>query len=460
MLQKTTILKRINLIIFLFFLVFASFTSFAQKVKIDGVAVVIGKNIVLNSDIDKFKQEIEKRSEGKIKISDCEMLEELMQQKLLSHHAVVDSVTVSDAEITANVDRNIAYFTQEFGSVDKVIKAYGFNSIEDLKNEIYTVEKDNLLIQREQAKITEKVDVTPEEVRLYFNGLKDKGELPEIPAEVEIAQIVFKAIPSQEEDDRIIEKLNELKTQIEEGANFKMKAIINSEDPGVTSNGGEYEVTKESPFIKEFKETAFSLDIDQVSKPFKSDFGYHIMQLHEIRGNKRVASHILMRPNVSDQLIKDTKIKADQVKQDILDGKITFEDAVKQYSQDDDTKNDGGLITNPYNGESKFDLTRMDPDLYGRVAELKKGEYTDVFFDQDQSGIKMFKFMLMRERTDTHVADLVQDYVKIQELALTKKKEEVITKWSKEKIKDTYIKLSEIHNKCTFEKNWKKETAN
>ena len=149
MLQKTTILKRINLIIFLFFLVFASFTSFAQKVKIDGVAVVIGKNIVLNSDIDKFKQEIEKRSEGKIKISDCEMLEELMQQKLLSHHAVVDSVTVSDAEITANVDRNIAYFTQEFGSVDKVIKAYGFNSIEDLKNEIYTVEKDNLLIQRE-----------------------------------------------------------------------------------------------------------------------------------------------------------------------------------------------------------------------------------------------------------------------------------------------------------------------
>ncbi|MDP4989475.1 MAG: peptidylprolyl isomerase, partial [Polaribacter sp.] len=130
---------------------------------------------------------------------------------LLSHHAVVDSVTVSDAEITANVDRNIAYFTQEFGSVDKVIKAYGFNSIEDLKAEIYTVEKDNLLIQREQAKITEKVDVTPEEVRLYFNGLKDKGELPEIPAEVEIAQIVFKAIPSQEEDDRIIEKLNDLK---------------------------------------------------------------------------------------------------------------------------------------------------------------------------------------------------------------------------------------------------------
>ena len=180
------------------------------------------------------------------------------------------------------------------------------DSIEDLKSEIYNVEKENMLIQREQAKITEKVDVTPEEVRLYFNGLKDKGELPEIPAEVEIAQIVLKAIPSKEEDDRIIEKLNEIKTQIEEGANFKMKAIINSDDPGVTSNGGQYEVTKDSPFIKEFKETAFSLDVGQVSKPFKSDYGYHIMQLHEIRGNKRVASHILMRPSVPDQLIKDT----------------------------------------------------------------------------------------------------------------------------------------------------------
>jgi peptidyl-prolyl cis-trans isomerase SurA len=458
--QKTTILKHINLFYLTIFLGLTSFSSFSQKLKIDGVAVVIGKNIVLNSDIDKFKKEIETRSEGKIKISDCEMLEELMQQKLLSHHAIVDSVTVSDAEVSEKVEGTIRYFTQEFGSIDKMIKAYGFNSVEDLKAEIYNVEKDNMLIQREQAKITEKIDVTPEEVRLYFNGLKDKGELPEIPAEVEIAQIVFKAIPSKEEDDRILEKLNEIKAEIEEGASFKMKAIINSDDPGVTSNGGQYEVTKDSPFIKEFKETAFSLDVGQVSKPFKSDFGYHIMQLHEIRGNKRIASHILMRPSVPDQLINDTKAKAEKIKQEILDGKITFSEAVKQYSQDDETKNDGGLILNPYNGDSKFDLTRMDPDLYGRVAELKKGEYTDVFFDQDQSGMKMFKFMLMRERTDTHVADLVQDYVKIQELALMKKKEEVIAKWSKEKIKDTYIKLSEIHTKCTFEKNWKKETAN
>jgi len=458
--QKTTISKYIKHHLFLLLLIFMSFSSYSQKVKIDGVAVVIGKNIVLNSDIDKFKQEINTRSEGKIKISDCEMLEELMQQKLLAHHAVIDSITVSDAEINGNVETNLRYFTQQFGNIDKVIKAYGFNDIDDLKKEIYEIEKEKLLIAREQAKITEKIDVTTEEVRLYFNGLKDKKELPEISAEVELAQIVIKAIPSAEENERIIAKLNELKKQIEEGANFKMKAIINSDDPGVTQNGGKYEVTKESQFIKEFKETAFSLDLGQVSKPFKSDYGYHIMQLHEIRGNIRIASHILMQSKVPDELIKTTKDKAEEVRKEILDGKITFEEAVKKYSNDNETKNNRGIIVNPYTGDSKFDLTRMDPDLYARVAELKKEEITDVYFDQDGSGVKMFKFILMKERTDTHIADLVKDYVKIQELALLKKKEETVNNWSKEKIKDTYIKLSEIHTNCTFERNWKKEINN
>lgn len=458
--QKTTILKYIRFNLFLALIILSGFSSHSQKVKIDGVTVVIGKNIVLDSDIAKFKQEIDTRSEGKIKITDCEMLEELMQQKLLAHHAIVDSINVSDAEISVNVDRNIQYFTQQYGNIDKVIKAYGFNDVDDLKKEIYEIEKEKLLIGREQAKITEKIDVTPEEVRLYFNGLKDKNELPEIPAEVELAQIVIKTTPTPEENDRIIEKLNEIKTQIEEGANFKMKAIINSDDPGVTSNGGQYAVTKESQFIREFKEMAFSLDIGEVSKPFKSDFGYHIMQLHEIRGNIRIASHILMQLTVPDESIKTTKEKAEEVRREILEGKITFEEAVKKYSNDEETKNNRGIIVNPYTGESKFDLTRMDPDLYARVAELKKDEITDVYFDQDGSGIKMFKFILIKERTDTHVADLVQDYVKIQELALMKKKEETINNWSKEKIKDTYIKLSEIHSKCTFERNWKKEINN
>ena len=455
--QKITTLKYIKLIAIIAFFSFYSNNANAQKVKIDGVTVVVGKNIVLDSDITKFKLEVENRTEGKVTISDCEMLEEIMQQKLLAHHAVVDSVTVSDAEISGRVDRSIQYFTQQFGSTEKVIKAYGFNDLDDLKKELYAVQKENLLIEKERNKITEKIDVTPEEVRLYYNGLKEKNELPEFPAEIELAQIVIKAEPTKEEEERIIAKLNEIKKQIEEGASFRMKAIINSEDPGVTQNGGKYPVTKESNFIKEFKEMAFTLDVGQISEPFKSQFGYHLMQLHEIKGDTRIASHILMRPEVPDARLNETKEKVEQIIQDIKEGKITFKEAVKKYSEDKDTKFNGGLIINPNTGESKFDLTRMDPSLYARVNDLKKGEMTYAFYDEDRGGVKMYKFFIMNDRTDTHTADLVKDYEKIQQLALLKKKEETIDKWAREKIKDTYIKISDSHNKCSFDKNWKKE---
>ncbi|WP_297803149.1 peptidylprolyl isomerase [uncultured Polaribacter sp.] len=456
--HRTTISKYIKLFVCTLFFGFIGLQVFAQKVKIDGVAVVIGKNIVLDSDIAKFKQEVELRSEGKVKITDCEMLEELMQQKLMAHHAIIDSVVVADSEITSRVDRSIQYFTQQYGSIEKVVKAYGFNDLEDLKKELTTVQTENVLIEKEQQKVTEKVDVTPEEVRLYYVGLKEKGELPQFPAEIELAQIVLKAIPTEEEKERIIAKLTEIKNQIEEGSSFKMKAIINSDDPGVTNNGGQYTVTKESAFIKEFKEMAFTLDVGQVSKPFKSQFGYHIMQLHEIKGNTRVASHILMQPEVPEEKLKEIKAKAEKIIRDIREGKLTFDEAVIKYS-DDDTKSNGGIIVNPSTGESKFDLTRMDPTFYARVSDLKKGEMTDPFYEEERSGDKMFKFILMKGRTDAHKADIIEDYVKIQQLALQKKKEETITNWSKEKIKDTYIKIGKVHANCTFDRNWKKEVG-
>jgi peptidyl-prolyl cis-trans isomerase SurA len=454
---KIKISKSISFLLFIS--LFVQNTT-AQKVKIDAVGVVVGKNIVLDSDIEKFKLELENSSEGKIKISDCEMLEQLMLQKLLAHHAVVDSIIVSDAEVDSQVERNIQFFSQEYGSIEKVVEAYGFNDIEDLKTELFGIEKENTLIQKEQLQITENIDVTPEEIRIYFNGLKDKGELPEFPAEIQIAQLVLNAEASQEELDRVINKLNKLKKDIEAGSSFKMKAIINSNDPGVTDNGGRYSINKDSQFIKEFKETAFSLDVNQVSEPFKSMFGYHILQLHEIRGETRIASHILIQPEIPQEKLNETKEKLEKIKSDIDNGVITFDEAVKKYSQDKDTKNNGGLIVNPYSGESTFDLTRMDPALYARVNNLQKSEMSDVFYDEERGGKKMYKVMIMKDRTNTHIADMVDDYVKVQSLALQKKKQETIAKWSREKIGDTYIKISNEFQKCTFEKNWTKEISN
>ena len=453
-------IKFIKFISSLLLAVFFIQNTTAQKIKIDAVGVVVGKNIVLDSDIEKFKLELENNSEGKIKISDCEMLEQLMLQKLLAHHAVVDSIVVSDAEVNSQVERNIQFFSQEYGSVEKVVEAYGFNDIEDLKTELFGIEKENSLIQKEQGQITENIDVTPEEIRIYFNGLKEKGELPEFPAEIQIAQLVLNAEASPEEIDRILKKLNQLKKEIEEGSSFKMKAIINSNDPGVTNNGGRYTIDKNSTFIKEFKETAFSLDVNQVSEPIKSQFGYHIIQLHEIRGETRIASHILLQPEIPQEKLEKTKELLVKIVAQIKSGEVTFEEAVRRYSQDTDTRNNGGLIVNPYSGESTFDLTRMDPALYARVNNLQKNEMSDVFYDEDRSGKKMYKVMIMKDRTNTHEADMVDDYVKVQNLALQKKKQETIAKWSKEKIGDTYIKISSEYQKCNFDKNWTKEISN
>ena len=457
--QKTTILKFTKVLLIAVLFTASTFQLQAQKVKIDGVAVVIGKNIVLDSDIAKFKQEIELRGEGKVTITDCDMLEELMQQKLLSHHAVIDSVTVSDAEINSKVNRSVKFFEQEYGSLDKAVAAYGFNDLDDLKSELYNVQKENTLVEKEQLKITEKVDVTPEEVRLYYNGLKEKEDLPEFTAEIELAQIVMNASPTLEENNRVVAELTQIREDILAGASFRMKAIINSKDPGVTQNGGKMQVTKEANFIKEFKEVSFSLEKDEISKPFKTLFGYHIIQLHEIKGNTRTVSHILLQPEIPEARLKETQLKVEEIKRDIVAGKLTFAEAVKKYSDDKDSKNNGGVIINNYTGETKFDLTRMDPAMYARVNDLDQGGYTDVFYDQARGGEKMYKFILMKERTDTHTADLVEDYVKVQELALRKKKEEIIEKWSKDKIKDTYIKLGEDYKTCSFKKNWKKVTG-
>jgi len=441
----------------IFILTLFTLTMSAQMRKIDGVDVVVGKNVVLSSDIAKFKLDIEQRSEGKIKISDCEMLEQLMLQKLLSHHAVIDSVLVTESEVTSNVNRNVAYFVQQFGSIEKVVETYGFNDEDDLRKELFLVEKENILVRKEQEKINEGIDITPEEVRIYFNSLKDTDQLPEFQAEIEMAQIVLYAKPTKEEKERILKKLEAIKKDIEEGASFKMKAILNSDDPTVTQNGGNLgTISKETQFIKEFKEVAFSLDVGQVSDPFETDFGYHIVQLHAVKGKSRVVSHILMQPEILNSKLEEAKKKISDIRGDILFGKITFAEAVKKYSEDKETKSNNGLVVNPLTNETRFDLTRMDPSLYARVINTKKGEITEPYYDETQQGEKMYKIIYMKDRTLTHKAALVNDYVKVQKLALQKKKEENITKWSKEKIKDTYIKISDKY-KCTFEKNWRKE---
>jgi peptidyl-prolyl cis-trans isomerase SurA len=449
-------------LIIVFSLFVAINSSYGQKkIKIDGVVAVVGKNIVLDSDIEKYKLEIEQSGESAAKISNCEILEQMMEQKLLAHHAVIDSLVATEASVKPMVDRKMQYFEQQLGSLEKVVDLYGFDNVDDLTKELTRIEIENSLIGQMQQQITADVTVTPEEVRNYFNSLKKQNELPEFTTEVKLAQIVLNVSPSDEEVKRIKDKLLEIKKDIENGASMKMKAILYSDDPGVTQNGGLYTITRESQFVKEFKDAAFSLDEGQVSEPFKSPFGYHIVKVEKVKGQQLDVRHVLIQPKVTDEEKKLIEQKLDSIRSEILKGNITFEEAVKKYSEDKVTSKNKGIILNPFTNESTFRLSgeqfmRTFPSLHSKVFNLKEGEMTDVFYDETREGEKMYKLVLLKEKIDGHVAEFAKDYVKIQNLALAKKRQETIEKWINEKINDTYIKIGEDYKNCEFKNNYKK----
>lgn len=427
-----------------------------EKVKIDGVATVVGDNIVLDSEIDAFKQELIQQSGGQIEITDCEMLEQIMNRKLLAHHAVIDSIVVNEGEIQQQVQRKTDYFTQQLGSPEKMLELYGFDNMKELKDELYRVEKEGLLIDKMQQELTSSIDITPEEVKRYFKSLEEENNLPEIGAEIELSQIVLNVEATPEQVQKTIDRLNEIKKEVEDGGNFKMKAILYSDDPGVTQNNGFYTIDRNSPFVKEFKEAAFSMEEGEISQPFKSDFGYHILMVDKIKGKQRDVYHILMQPKADEEAadrVRDTLIN---LRQRILKLEITFEEAVLKYSQDKDTRLSAGVLMNPVSSDTHFDLTRMDPELYSKVSNLKEGEISDVFSDATRQGKKMYKILLLKSKTEAHTADLAKDYVKIMELALQKKKTESIEKWSDDKIKDTYVNINDVYLECDFKSNWTK----
>jgi peptidyl-prolyl cis-trans isomerase SurA len=411
----------------------------------------------LNSEINSCKEELLAQSGGDILITDCEMLEQIMHRKLLAHHAEIDSIFVGDAEIEANVQRKLAYFSQQLGSPEKMLELYGFDSMKDLKDELYRVEKESMLITKMQQTLTMDVDITPEEVKRYYNSLEAEDNLPEIGTEIEISQIVLNANPTLADVKQAIDKLKELKKEVEDGASFKMKAILYSDDPAVTQNSGLYTIDRNSQFVKEFKEAAFSLEVGEISDPFKSDFGYHILIVEKVKGKERDVRHILIKPKVGNEIYVKAKDSLAKYRDDILRHKLTFEEAVIKYSQDKDTRLNQGVVVNSETRDTHFDLTRMPPELYSKVGNLKQGDISEVFYEESREGNKTFKIILLKSKTEAHTADISQDYVKIKNLAIQKKKTEVIEKWANEIIQDTYIKISSDYFDCNFESNWAKK---
>ena len=447
----------IKIIIFHFFIInqFTYSQVSENRIKIDGVSSVIGDYVILDSDIDKMMIEIESQGVSTKSITRCELLGKLMEDKLYAHHAIQDSIEVSDQEVYDYVDQSISYFIDQLGSIEKVLNFYKKSSEISFRQELFEINKTQRLSSLMQSSIVDDVEITPEEVRQFFESIPEI-ELPVFGTELEISQIVIQPKVSEQEEKRIINQLLSFKSDVEErGLSFSSKAILYSQDPGSRSNGGKYTLNRKRPrMVKEFRDVAFALQEGEISEPFKTDFGWHILVVDKIRGQEIEIKHILLTPKIDTSDLDNARSIIDTLRTRINDGEISFEAAAYQFSNEKETRLNGGALINPATGDKRFELTKMDPLLYNQVRELKDNEISSPFLEEDRSGLKKYKILKVTNRYDEHRANYSRDYTKIKDLALKEKQVSRIKEWMDEKIESTYININTDYKNCNFKNKW------
>ena len=452
------ILKSNKLNFILLFIVFISMSVTAQvkKQKVDGVIGVVGDYVILDSDIDKSYLELKSQNIDIKDIKRCQMFGKLLEDKLYAHQAIQDSIVVSDADVNSKLEEQVNYMVEQLGSMDKVVQYFKKPNEAEFRSDLFEIIKINRLTSEMQKKIVDQVIITPEEVRDFFKKIP-KEDLPVFGAEMEVAQIVVKPVISKESKQAVIDKLKEIKKEVQDGASFYGKAVLYSEDPGSSSQGGFYKMDRKTQFVKEFKDVAFSLAEGEISEPFETDFGFHIIFLEKIRGQEVDLRHIVISPKVTDDALKAAKEKATLIRLKIEEKKITFTEAARTMSDEKETRNDGGVLTNPKTQDTRFELTKMDPSLYAQVSNLKDKEVSDPIVDEGRTGGKFYKIITVTNRFEEHIADYSKDYTRLKELALKEKQIKAIAKWSEEKIKETYIKINGEYRDCVLTNNWLKK---
>jgi len=436
-------------------IVSAQGTDKSYRIKIDGVSAVIGDYVILNSDIDKTLVEMESQGVNTKGISRCQLLGKLMEDKLYAHHAVQDSLEVSVEEIYSTVDQIIDNFTRQLGTIEKVLEFYNKDDEAIFRQEIFEINKTQKLSSMMQGQIIEDVEVTPEEVRIFFESIPP-NELPTFGTELEISQIVIEPEVSENEKMRIINQLKTFREDIlERGSSFASKAILYSQDPGSRSTGGKYTLHRKRPqMVKEFRDEAFSLEEGEISKPFKSDFGWHILKVDKIRGQEVDVRHILLTPKIEPLQLLEAKDKLDLIKKRIVEDELTFTDAALQFSSEKETKYNGGVLINPQTGDTRFELTNLDPTLYSQIRNLKDQSISSTIMEEDRSGLKKYKILKVSNRFDEHTAEYSKDYSRIKALALKQKQLDLIQDWMKEKIESTYVNVNRENKLCEFKNKW------
>jgi len=426
----------------------------AQDRVVDQIVGVVGNNIILKSEIEEmFKQQQAQRltSEGDMK---CEILEDFLVDKLLVAEALLDTdIVVTDNQINQNLDGRLQMFIAHFGS-EKEVENYFKKPIPLLKADLQEVIKNQLLSSQMQQKIVKDVTVTPSEVRFNYRNLKQE-EIPDIPVQYEYEQITIVPEIDLEEDNRVKAQLRDLKRRIEEGASFATLAVMYSEAPE-SRLGGEIGYLGRAQLDPAYAAAAFNLKDDRISNVVKSEFGYHIIQLIDRKGEKINTRHILMRPKVTPEALEKSAMRLDSIADLIRKEKITFERAALHYSMDKNTRNNGGLMINPETLSSRFSVEELDPDISKIITKMNINEISNPFQTTDENSKQtVYKIIKLINKTDGHKANLQSDYQQLADMYLSKKKQDVLEEWITAQQAKTYIRIDNTYANCNFKfKNW------
>lgn len=418
-----------------------------DTIVIDRIVAVVGNSPVLESAIESQYFQAKARN---VPTTKCKIYEDMLYQKLLVSQADIDSLTVTDKQVDEEIQRRLQGFIDQLGGLEKV-EEYFNKPLGEIKEDLRDVTEDQLLAELERGEITKDIKVTPSEVNNFYRKLP-KDSLPLIDLEFELQQIVFYPEISKKDIDDVKKRLLDIREDVlNHGALFETKAILYSEDPGSASSGGEYGMTSRNELVPEFSAAAFKLKKDSISDVIKTEYGYHIIQLIDRKGERINFRHILMKPKFTPDAKAKAKQRADSVYNAIKDGTISFEDAARLYSQDEKTNKNGGLMMHPRNGTSKFAVDDIFPTNYYNIKNLKDGEYTRAFESYDNMGSTVYVILKVKSKVEPHVANIETDYQVIQDMALDKKYREAYDKWIAEKSQSTYIRISGDYRKCPFE---------
>lgn len=428
----------------------------AQEKVIDRIVAVVGNNYILQSDLETQYQQLIAAQEPVDENTRCKIMEELLYQKLLLAQAQKDSLDVSEGQVEQELERRMRYYIQQFGSEEKFVAFYG-KSVEDYKIELKDDVRELLLEQQMQSKITEGLSVTPNEVKEYFKSIPEDS-IPYINAEIEVGQIVKKPSITPEAKKAAKDKIEGLRQRVLKGeATFAAMAALYSMDPGSASKGGVYEGIQRGQFVPEWDAWAFKLKPNEISEVFETVYGFFFIQLIERRGEAVDARSLLIAPAVDANDLYRAKLSLDTTYTRLLADTATFADMAARYSDDEESKNSGGLIINPYTGSTRFqmdELGQYEQTIAFAVDNLKIGEFTKPMASTTSDGKQAYRILYVKNRTLPHKANLVDDYQSIQNATLSKKQQAAIQAWIKKKSASTYVHLADDFKNCTFNNKW------